>query len=404
MVSKTRFSWALHHWVIALSVATCGLAQAQSYTVKELKKTVGSQWCKLPFPQNSAALLNGAGDVVGVCNTAAYFAIGAGVNLLFTGSAVSKPVVWRAGGAPTALAVPSRTKFHDLGDFGLGVTNNGDIYGAVVKPVNWLGFEANVDDQKPVVWQASKPSILALPAGLTGRWDVIGISHGGTLLLHGPSVYDIPTTTSSPDQGYAVVVNGRAVRLPALPADSDVTLQLRGRMVVNDRGQVAYAGWFWTGEAWKPMNLPEGTTLEWIDAINNRGQVSGGLVAPPSLPPPAPLDDRVEHLRGIRFVWSEQGTTVYPGMLAFQSSGQAAMNDQGQVVGAVALHQGGSSNIESRAALWQPGQAAIDLNTVLTLPKDVIFTGALAINEKGQILVDGGGTYIAPRHFVITPK
>lgn len=406
------------HCAALLMALACSGAQAQSYTVKELSKPFLAVNCYVQFAKTSAAVLNNAGDVAGMCSYAK-FSLTAPANP----AAVGKPVVWRAGGNPTVLNPPTRTRFNPT-SLGLGVNNQGDILGGSASPLNWLGLPSGKDDAVPVILRTTKSTLLPLPTNLSGRWDVIGISHGGTLLLYGPSVWDAATQTNSSPQGYAVWSNGQAVRLPEIPVPQGLVALFAGHPVINDQGQVAMgyrlfetrpndpytlggqvgaAGWLWTGNAWKPMVLPQGTTLKWIDAINNLGQVSGAITAPPSSPD---ADERVEKVKGIRFVWQEQqGTKISTGSPAYLQQGTSAavaMNDQGQIVGSM-LIQRDQVNYSTNAAIWQPGQlSATNLNTLATLPKGVVLNEAYAINERGQILAGTG--LASPRLFLLTPR
>jgi hypothetical protein len=388
----------------ALLALLAGQAQAQTYIATELKKTSTSQQCKLFFRQNSAALLNAAGSVVGVCDYFAGFALDP-FTLRVGTARVNKPVLWRAGASPQVLAPPSKTTFNTMFDPSLSLIDSGDILTGTVYRTNWLGgVEGDLLlDQLPVVWKGGKAALGTPPAGTSGRWRVEAISHGGAQLI-------------STSDGLVVVVNGRGVKLPPLPEQA-ITM---GNLVINDLGQVATgaassfevvdtirlaqnpSAWLWTGEAWKRIEPPIGSTIKWIDAINNRGQVTGA-VEPPPVPTEYP-ETRVEAPRGIRFVWSDQaGATLLPGQVAYRAGGRAAMNEAGQVVGAL-VDQQGYANVYPRAALWQPGQAAIDLNSITTLPKNALLWYALGINAKGQILAQQGDGVFLSRLFLLTPR
>jgi hypothetical protein len=383
-----------------LAALLAGQSQAQTYVATELKKA-SDQQCAVAFRLNSASFLNAAGDVVGMCDYFAGYVPGLYVLPLIP-SRQYKPVIWRAGGAPQALSVPAKTKFNSWSAASLGLTDKGDIYTGSVFRLNWLnGVEGT---PVPIVWKGGKPAFQAAPAGTSGLWTVDAVSHGGAQVI-------------STTKGAVVVVNGREVKLPPLPPRDGVETSFAGIKVINDKGQVAttgatyklvdniwvaenMGGWFWTGEAWTAIEAPSGTTIKWIDAINNSGQVTGA-VGVPAITPESP-NAYLEQGRGQRIIWSAQtGASILPGAAALRADGRGAMNEKGQVVSALEDQQVGS-NYPS-AALWQPGKAAIDLNTITTLPASVHLWYALSINDKGQILAQEGDTY-KPRLFLLNPR
>jgi hypothetical protein len=406
-----HFFRPLGQWAVALAALGSALAaQAQTYVATELKKSRTGQMCYLPFKQNSAALLNAAGSVAGVCDFLGGYALDP-KTLKIGRQRIDKPVRWKLGAAPQELAVPANTRFNAIYP-SLSITDAGDLYTGSVYRTNWLGSVVGDlrNDQLPLVWKANKAALLKAPVGSTGPWSVEAISHGGAQLIF---------TTD----GMVVVRNGQEVKLPPLPALDGLTNISMGNLVINDLGQVAVGvnlsrlegigvdarwvvvrtgAWLWTGSAWQAIEPPAGNTIKWIDAINNLGQVTGAVDAPP-VPTEFP-EARVEALRGLRFVWSvPTGGVLLPGPVAYRTSGRAAISEGGQVVGAL-VDQPSYANVSPRAALWQPGQAAVDLNSVTTLPSGVLLWYALAINGKGQILAQQGDYPFNPSYFVLTPR
>ena len=59
------------------------------------------------------------------------------------------------------------------------------------------------------------------------------------------------------------------------------------------------------------------------------------------------------------------------------------LNNTGQVVGA------SGSSLGTRAFLWTPDSGMVDLNTIVDAPNNVVLTGAVAINDKEQIVAYG---------------
>ena len=61
----------------------------------------------------------------------------------------------------------------------------------------------------------------------------------------------------------------------------------------------------------------------------------------------------------------------------------SAINDAGEVVGS------SSSNLGLRAFIWSAADGLRDLNTLIPSTSNLVLTGAVAINNNGQILAVG---------------
>ncbi len=119
------------------------------------------------------------------------------------------------------------------------------------------------------------------------------------------------------------------------------------------------------------------------DAMNNKGQVVGTSAS------------------GFKFWWRYRAVLWQNGVPTALEGGSAKANDineRGRIVG-----QWLPKPNQSRAVLWKNGKMQ-DLNTVLAVPPDVVFQEAVAINDRGQILVNGENTKTQrPQAFVLTP-
>ena len=88
------------------------------------------------------------------------------------------------------------------------------------------------------------------------------------------------------------------------------------------------------------------------------------------------------------FLWSSGAGMKDLGVLNGGDFSQAlAMNNNGQVVGS------SNSNMGPRAFLWTAGGGMVDLNTLIPTNSNLVLVSAVAINDKGQILVMG-----SPQH------
>jgi probable HAF family extracellular repeat protein len=84
------------------------------------------------------------------------------------------------------------------------------------------------------------------------------------------------------------------------------------------------------------------------------------------------------------FVWSAASGMRDIGVLNGGDFSQAlAINGSGQVVGS------SNSNLGPRAFLWTASGGMVDLNTLIPTNSDLVLVSAVAINDKGQILVLG---------------
>lgn len=139
---------------------------------------------------------------------------------------------------------------------------------------------------------------------------------------------------------------------------------------------------------WKDGTMTEigalpGDTGSRADHINDSGMVVGAS----------------EGSGGVRaFVWTQQSGMQAIGSLSGSTYSEAfGINNLGQVVG-----QSGSA-LGTRAFLWTSSGGMIDLNNVVTgIPPEVVLTGAIGINDKGEIVAFGIKNPNTNRHQVAT--
>lgn len=133
--------------------------------------------------------------------------------------------------------------------------------------------------------------------------------------------------------------------------------------------------------------LPGGTT-SWALGINNLGQVVGGSNGGPTGALQA-------------FLYSS-GTMTSLGLLPGSTSTWAtAINDRGQVVGTAGFDSPDGSSIR-HAVLFQGGPV-FDLNSLISPSLHIQLTSAVAINNLGQILVEGNADDIYQSAYLLTP-
>jgi probable HAF family extracellular repeat protein len=126
-----------------------------------------------------------------------------------------------------------------------------------------------------------------------------------------------------------------------------------------------------------------GDTSSRADHINDSGMVVGAS----------------EGSGGVRaFVWTQNGGFQPLGSLSGGIYSEAfGINNLGQVVG-----ESGSS-LGTRAFLWTSSNGMVDLNNLVTgIPANVVLTGAVAINDSGQIVAFGVKDPNINRHQVAT--
>ena len=127
---------------------------------------------------------------------------------------------------------------------------------------------------------------------------------------------------------------------------------------------------------WQNGRMPDlgtlgGTSGSDAVAINAGGQIIGNSFA-------ALSSDGTE-VAARAFLW-QNGKMIDLGTLGGKSSTAVAINDRGQIIGAVLAKDSRGSDV-SRAFLWQNGRI-----TYLAMPRGHTTSHALAINERGQIV------------------
>jgi probable HAF family extracellular repeat protein len=83
------------------------------------------------------------------------------------------------------------------------------------------------------------------------------------------------------------------------------------------------------------------------------------------------------------FLWTSEGGMRALSSMSGSYSEAFALNNFGQVVGQF------ESSLGTRACLWSNDTSVVDLNELISGAENVILTGALAINDKAQIVAAG---------------
>lgn len=385
---------------LSLLVASCLLvlpAQAQTatprYAFKELAKPASARYCD-PRANVPQRLLNAAGDVVLGCSYVGGIRFGDTTsNGFYNPFAIvqwlhDRPVVWSASGAVREMAFPSKSSFNQLH----GITDVGVVYGTAV------ALNGSGRSKGPIQTHAWQPggarSLFQYPASApASQWYVTDVTPSGTVVL-----------SSNEDPKIQLVKDGQARAFPGLPPIGGLTGTFN--LVVHDQGLYAasvetanaasWTGldlqpWFYGSGGWQRITPPEQYTHIYVRDVNARGEVLG------TVPP------------GQDFIWSSAtGQNVkLLNLDGAPGSGAVALNDQGVAVGAVARPQGATQGGVSRAVAWINGQV-VNLQAATTVPANWVLEGAMAVNEKGQILVSARDTSqsgVGARRFaLLTPQ
>lgn len=342
--------------LILLLPLLASVSQAQSYSVKELKRPSGAQGCAGPFG------LSDNGDVAVTCQYYSRFDF----TTFQAEYGLNKIDVWRNSGAQQKLPQPSGYTT-DL--FWLGIDRSGNVLSEVSK-LSGSGPVTNT------LWKGTMRTTLPLPAGFTGTWEVLDMSPSGKVLAIKPGTAGAPA-------GLAIFNGSTGQLLPTPPVAAGGSSLANGATgAINDAGQVALSAynynevvntwrWFWDGAQWVQMSVAPGLTgNQKVLDLNARGQV---LL----------VDDHFQ-----TYTWqTSSGVTLLPAQL-----GGARLADNGDIVG---YDYSSGAYLASR---WSSGQK-MNLNLLATLPAGVVLTSAVGINARGQILTKAGG-----RLFLLTPK
>lgn len=387
-----------------LGLALAGHSQAQTaYTATELKPPIGH--AANACDHSTSRSLGDNGDVAGLCTyTAGYAVLPDTFGLLPIPYSATRPVVWRAGKAATALSVPSG---HDGKSF-LGVSGTGRILGSIgeiVRP------NRSVTTPISLVWWEANGSTRTTFAPGAGNWAWSHVSNSGKIagaVASGLQAGEPPRITLFQGAG------STPLPLPPDVAAGNATLGVSANaqpsgLGLNEAGQLALLTftaqaapearvWLWSGSAWGALPaLPGGTlTRLTLNGLNAQGQVlltSGGFAVPTRL-----------HLwtpgSGWRTLEAASTTDV-----AWVSGALAASGD---VVGTATFPQ--AANLANagrkRAAIWRNGQH-IDLNGLVAPPAGFVYTAILNANVKGQLLARMVSTDPASsraRLWLLTPR
>jgi len=132
--------------------------------------------------------------------------------------------------------------------------------------------------------------------------------------------------------------------------------------------------------------LPGGTS-SYATGVNNLGQIVGGSTASAG-PGYAPSH---------AFLYSNGQMTDLGTLVPGKFSEAIAINDKGQIVGSA-----DPGNAPSHAVLFQGGQV-LDLNSLIDQNLHIQLTRAIAINNAGQILVQGNAFDPYQSAYLLTP-
>lgn len=371
------------------------LAQAQSYTSRELKPPLGASSSGCIVWGNQ--VLSDNGDVIGACQFFEGYYLSdllAGIPLPYS---LYQPVAWRNNGTVQRLSKVARSS---TGPFsGMGIDAQGRVLadvsvatvpGDVLTPWGRLPTEQELGR---TLWTGNTRTKWVPPAGFEGFRMIGWASPAGRTVI---------TQSDGLAPLLAITQGSTAQNVPAPPLARYVT-----EAVVNDIGQLAVSivvgessyndesnveQWFWNGAAWSRMDLPAMPTFRshWRPRrITANGAV---LLASSTSFPSATSPARVLWQAGT-------GATEVPGDLNVQEGYRGDLANNGDLVGEVGVAPA------SRATLWRNGQA-IDLNTMVKPPSGFTFASALSVNKRGQILLRAvpAKPSLNARIMLLTPK
>ncbi|MGC4062382.1 MAG: hypothetical protein QM749_16685 [Aquabacterium sp.] len=397
-------AWRPLRWpaigLCALS-ASMSVSAQQHYTVRELRLPVGlAGTCELAWQGD--APLDEDGNVYGWCpmwTGGIYFVYGLPIP-----DGRGKTVTWKADGTRVLSSYPASASAWRA----YGRDASGRLYADLVAtPVR--SFNA-LKQLGTYTYNGSTWAKWTPPSPLTGNWQIAQLSRSGMMLL---------AAQDAAQAGALAVVKGTAVtRLPLAPTQLQGDVLGARRMTPNGHVLVqthaagtpatpAAPRWFWwNGVQWQERNIGGlakrgmGGTGDPGVAVLDINANDEALITTDQTP-----DIVADTVPYTYSRWQIAADTVQtlPTWLGYGPSG--SLNDAGDVVGEN-LPAGtplSASFGPRRATIWKGGQA-IDFNTVTTLPSGLVLRQAIAVNNKGQILVSTDGSTSGWSWAVLTPQ
>ncbi len=380
---KPAWTWGL---LAAASSVCLAPAQAQlSFSAKSLTAPMAAKACR------PVGDINEGGDAAVVCSFAAgtrrvpWYRIGIWVIYRSETWYTDKVVYWPASGGSRVLDQADKLNINSL-----SLNGAGGIFSRLL-PLNSTGYTYDT------VWSYAWPA----PAGRGAQYQPPAgpalplydfIKQAGDVLAVGDNVGD----------RWTVSTQGELTRQPTdMPPPSGSPLigqYLRyyapasGKRVINrivstgstDVTQDRYTEyWFGDGRAWQLIKMPDGSLPQDIWGMNTGGTVLG-------------VDKS-----GRVFTWepASSATTYLPG--AAQPLSSLMINDQGMVAGT--FYDDTASR--NRVLAWWKGQL-MNLDSVTTLPTNLMLTRVMALSNRNQLLVwaDDKTRANSGRNMLLTPQ
>ena len=364
---------------VLLLVSACllmvGQVAAQTYSFRELKPA--SALCELA----SFAPLDQDGNVHGECTMwtgGIYFESGYPAPDMRT-----KAVTWKADGSRTISSYPFGASVFQTWGRGPEGRTYADLVATPVRRYNDLKRLGTY------TYNGSTWAKWVAPAPLTGAWTIADNNPLGMLLL---------ASQNATEAGVLAVVKDKAVtKLPAVPATAQgytvgstrvsTTGHVLVKMMMAAEG-VAPRWYLWNGVQWQERTMA-GLASQILPGLA-RGP---GMLDFNSADVALVVTDDTPHdlfdKSGYRYqLWNTVSDTLQelPTRLIYQPQG--GLNDSGVVAGENLPVDAKPADYfgPRRATIWRAGQV-IDLNDVSTLPAGVVLRRAIAINNKGHVLV-----------------
>jgi hypothetical protein len=203
------------------------------------------------------------------------------------------------------------------------------------------------------------------------------------LLLEGDSLSDLRISLRDTDGTLQAVASGSY--LPVALNDEGQVLLLDLSKTMSEPAEFSFFIWQ-EGQVIRRVASPAGYITQAI-AMNRQGDVAGMLI---------PIDEESGYL--IPILWTADGKEIRLKGLG-NSSFVAAINDQRQIVGSLFHEFKGPT-----AFLWTETEGVIDLNSQIDRRLGWTLDEAIAINNRGQILVEAHKGALSERLLLLTPK